>query len=225
MSEISKVSELFAGGRPLNPFDDKYLSDVQSILSQNPPETRVNDKANNSLYVPIQVSEELLDFLFPMSWSFEFRASSTIANEVIMDGELVIDCGPIKIKRWGAGAEPIQFKSGAGPLDLDKKISNTLAKDYPNAKAEAFRNACKSLGNVFGRNLSRKNADKTPYQPSRVLGDKYTEALQNAATEADLKAVFASIPQEFQADAVIVNLFKERIQELKTPKKSDDLDL
>lgn len=223
MSEISKVPDLFEGGRPLNPSDSGYKDAVMHILSLDPIDKRVNEMANKSLYVPIQIAEELLDFLFPLGWSFEFRASREIANEIVMDGELVIDCGGIKIKRWGAGAEPIQFVKGANPLDLDKKIVNTLAKDYPNAKAEAFRNACKGLGTVFGRNLNRKEADKaTPYSPARVMDSPQYTLLETAPTLADLKAAFESLPPEFKEDPVITKLFMAK-KDLFTKKPAIDL--
>ena len=49
--------------------------------------------------------------------------------------------------------------------------------DLPHAKAEAIKNAAKSLGAIFGRNLARKATDTTDYKP--ILLDKLKQ-LKNA---------------------------------------------
>lgn len=209
---------MFPNGVPLDPAAQNYRNTVMSMLSMNPPDTRVNDKANNALYVPVQHCEELLDFLFPLGWSFEYANTQNIANEMIFVGELVIDCGGIKRRIVGAGAEPIQMKSGAkDAFDLSQKILNTLAKDFPNAKSEAFKNACRGLGNVFGRNLNRKNADKSPHESARIMSEDVIADLEACTDPDTLTKVFLKLPDEFQKDKVVVGVFKERKAALMAP--------
>ena len=212
---MSKVSELFPNQRPLNPSESGYWDRVISILTLDPPDVRINDKANNSLYVPVQVSEELLDFLFPGCWSWRHKNTQWIANEIVADGELEINTPTYKRTIWGAGAEPIAMKSktngGTGdPTNMADKIINTLAKDYPNAKSETFKNACKMLGNVFGRNLNRKNADKTAYEPERVLDNGIVDNLNFATDLSVLNAMYLNLPNEFRSDKKVIALFSAR---------------
>lgn len=182
---MNEVQKLFPNGRPLDPTAKDYRERVMEILAQNPPSIQINKFAQNSLYVPIQVVEELLDHLFPLSWSWEHKSSTLMINEIVSDGELVIDCGPVKRRLWGSGASQMQYKSGTdGVTNLDAKIKDTLGKDYPNAKSEALKNACKLLGNVFGRQINRKNQDRTPYQAAGYNGEVDVDAIVD-----DLKSI------------------------------------
>jgi hypothetical protein len=47
--------------------------------------------------------------------------------------------------------------SGASVTDISQKKKNALQKDYPKAKSEALKNAAKSLGKIFGRDIGRKS--------------------------------------------------------------------
>ena len=59
----------------------------------------------------------------------------------------------------------IRQRSGAQISDVNAKLKNALQMDLPHAKAEAIKNAAKSLGDKFGRNLGRKTSDTTKYKP------------------------------------------------------------
>jgi hypothetical protein len=184
---MSKVHEMFPGNLPLDPESTTYKENVRRILAMKPPKVEVNDQANGALYVPIPVVEELLDYLFPNGWSFRYRHTQWIANEIIADGELDIDCGGIKRTMPGSAAVMMQYKSktngGDGdPMNFSNKITNTLVKDYPHLTSEMIKNASKRLGNVFGRNLNRKNRDKTAYE-----GAVYHPDLDDL--KADLEAI------------------------------------
>jgi hypothetical protein len=87
----------------------------------------------------------------------------------------------------GSAAVMMQYKSktngGDGdPMNFSNKITNTLVKDYPHLTSEMIKNASKRLGNVFGRNLNRKNRDKTAYE-----GAVYHPDLDDL--KADLEAI------------------------------------
>lgn len=206
---MGNVKDLFPDGKPLNPMSDSYLGDVMGIISRAPIEHRTNEKANNALYVPIQISEEILDFLFPMGWSLEFKSLDWIANEIVATVELVIDCGPIKRRIVGIGAEPIQMASGTkDPTDMSKKNMNTLSKDAPNALSEAFKNACKKLGNVFGRNLNRRNADKTPFQSAELTPEYIVSQINSAPDAESLNEIYKGLPKLMQGTPAVVAAFK-----------------
>ena len=49
------------------------------------------------------------------------------------------------------------------PATVENKIKNTLVKDFPHLKAECLKNAAKSLGVAFGRNLNRGEEDEYQY--------------------------------------------------------------
>jgi len=222
---MSKVSELFPNGRPLNPVADSYLDSVFSILSTHPPEVRVNKNANNSLYVPISVTEELLDFLFPGCWSFEFRKTELIANEVCTDGELVITAPGYNRRLWGCGAAMMLMQKDSAITDLDKKIKNTLVKDYPHAKAEALRNAAKSLGPIFGRALNRKNEDGSAYDPATILPEDIVSDIEECGNEATLKEYYLGLSESLRNNRTVIAAFSAQKARLSTPTTPTSLDL
>jgi hypothetical protein len=212
-----KVADLFPKGRPLNPLEDNYKEQVARILAQKPVEIRVNQQANNSLYVPIPVVEELLDYLFPLGWSIEPRNTQQIANEIVGDGLLIIDCGGIKRTIWGSAGVMMQYKSktngGDGDvMNMSNKITNTLQKDYPHLKSEVLKSASKMLGNVFGRNLNRKKEDRTAWEGSEYVPevDMILEDLEAITERPDLIKYFSSLPPASRQDPLVVAAFQAK---------------
>jgi hypothetical protein len=156
---------------------------VKSVLNRPIPQDdiRVNRMANNANYLPISFVETKLDEVFFGLWSIENFESRVIANEVVGSLELKVfhPVAQMWLTRVGVGAVVIQqdawlrdergelildaskqkIKSKPKPSDVDAKITNTLVKDYPHLKAECIKNAAKSLGVMFGRDLNRKDAD------------------------------------------------------------------
>lgn len=144
----------------------------KKFLHKNPPsnEIQTNTFANNSKYVPISFLEMNLDELFFGAWETQNFQYLVIANEIVGSLELRYFHPTLKIwvTRVGAGAVQIQMvsvkKGGSGDItNIKDKITNTLTKDFPHLKAECFRNACQSIGKLFGRDLNREHADQ--YQP------------------------------------------------------------
>ncbi len=129
----------------------------------NSDETQKNTYANNALYLPISYIEMQLDELYFGLWQTKNFRWEIVVNEVI--GSIELDVfHPVKniwITRTGSAATPIQMKKGSdlGPNMSQYKIHNTLVKDFPHLKAEALKNAAKSLGKWFGRDLNRKFED------------------------------------------------------------------
>lgn len=126
---------------------------LQKVLSTDPPKQFIKTK-DNVQYVEIEYMQTMLDSVFQL-WSFTPVDRGVMANSVFYEGLLTVKC-PFtgdEFHRSGIGAVPIQLQKGAGPMQIDKINSTAIHKNLPAAKAYAFKNAVKSLGNFFGRNL------------------------------------------------------------------------
>lgn len=136
------------------------LQQFQKYLNKEPnkADVRVNDKANNTLYLPISFLEMKMDELFFGLWGLSDFRHSVIGNELV--GSIVLwYIHPItgqRIERVGAAATMIRCKQGQ-PFDANGKIANALEMDMPHLKADCIRNACATLGKIFGRDLNRKH--------------------------------------------------------------------
>jgi hypothetical protein len=109
-------------------------------------------------------------------------------------------------------------KVPARPSDVDAKISNTLAKDYPHAKAEALKNAARSLGRCFGRDLNR-DADKKVLEvnlPAAGIDEKkrVSGMIEQAQSLQELGEVW-----EMAGTLGLVKMFNLRKGELKQREK------
>ena len=87
----------------------------------------------------------------------------------------------IWISRSGVGVAQIRQKSGSNIQDVNAKIKNALEMDVPHAKADAIKNAAKSLGKHFGRDLSRKKADVAAFQPVLLTKIQQLKKTENEA--------------------------------------------
>lgn len=153
-------------------------------LLNTPPKAehiKINAQAKNSKYVPVNIIERQLDEFFEGLWSTENFTTQVIANEIVGSIELrVFDpVSKVWLSRIGCGSVMIQTASGQTPT-VENKIKNTLVKDYPHLKAECLKNAAKSLGNVFGRNLNRD--DDGDFE---TLSDKVSDAIERTDAERE----------------------------------------
>lgn len=170
------VKQLHLANQPLDNF-------VKQVLNRPVPErdVRVNKMANNANYIPISFVETKLDEVFFGLWSTDNFQTKVVANEIMGSIDLKV-FHPIAntwLTRVGVASVVIQqdswkrdedgnfilnsknekIKARPKPSDVDAKIANTLVKDAPHLKAECIKNAAKSLGVMFGRDLNRKDAD------------------------------------------------------------------
>jgi hypothetical protein len=147
------------------------IENFQRMLNQYPPkvEVRINKLANNSEYLPINVVERVLDEMYSGLWEVVNFRTQVIANEIVGSLELRVyhPTAKVWLTRTGAAAVMIQIKRDAA-LAVENKIVNTLSKDYPHLKAECLKNAAKSLGVRFGRNLNRGAEDEYNYLSEQV---------------------------------------------------------
>jgi len=140
------------------------LQGFQKRLNVNPKsnEIKENPYANKAKYLPISFVEMTLDEMFFGLWQTRNFSHSIVINEIIGTLELGVYHPVLKdwIWRTGAGSTPIQMQKGSGITEVDKKIHNTLVKDFPHLKAECLKNAARSLGKMFGRDLNRNFEDQ-----------------------------------------------------------------
>lgn len=163
----NKQDEQQMGIAPIEQADVPITQDVSKIhlegylmtlkaLQEEPKEILTNELANNSKYVPIGSVENKLDLIYSGLWTTENFNYKVVANEIIADLTLkVFIPGAGWISRIGCAAVIIQQKKGSELGDINAKIRNTLVKDFPHLKSECIKNAAKSLGKTFGRDLNR----------------------------------------------------------------------
>jgi len=188
MSEIAKYNEVIArlGKKP----EKKHI--------------KVNTQARGAKYIPIGIIEAQLDNVYSGLWQIKNFRWEVIVNEIIGSLELHVFIPDVGwIIREGAGAVPIQLAKGSSVTQVDKKIYNTLVKDFPHLKSECLKNASKSLGVLFGRDLNRKSDDI--YQPDLNTPDnemildwqmvKIDALLHNSTIETNIKeGIEAEVP-------------------------------
>jgi hypothetical protein len=208
---------------------DQALQELLYTLQEEPKPEEIKAQ-DGRLYVPIGFIEAKLDRIFHGLWKTENVQTTVIGNEVCMTLELHVFFYPNNqwVVRTGAGAAMIQQRGDwdavnkkkvpARPSDVDAKISNTLAKDYPHAKAEALKNAARSLGRTFGRDLNR-DADKKPLEvnlPQAGIDEKkrVSAMIEQAQTIQELGEVW-----EMAGTHGLVKMFNLRKGELKQREK------
>lgn len=160
------------------------LDKFQQLLNKVPDAgaIKVNTLANNSQYIPIGVIENQLDETYNGLWQTKNFTFQVIANEIVGSIELHV-FHPVArewVVRIGSGAAMIQTAKDK-PATVDNKIKNTLVKDFPHLKSECIKNAARSLGVVFGRNLNRnlENYEFVPIQDQAAeIGDAVLRALE-----------------------------------------------
>lgn len=142
---------------------------------------------NKAFYLPIDHVETSLDELFFGLWETTNFKYQVISNEVTASIELRF-FHPIA-KTWitRSGAASISIMVDKAPeglagqernrwaLDVSNKKPNALDMGLPKLKADCIKNACQSLGNIFGRNINRTHRDV--YQP--ILTMWHQKQLEN----------------------------------------------
>lgn len=146
--------------------DFPMLENFVKKLNSKPPSSAMKQKDGVN-YLPISYYEMTLDSLYFGMWKTTNESTNIIANEIIVRLELHVfhPIAKVWITRVGVGASMIQQARGADVTDINSKYKNTMGKDYPSAKSEAVKNAAKSLGKIFGRDISRKKEAVHDYNP------------------------------------------------------------
>jgi len=166
---------------------------LKTLLNQPPPKAWVykNKYANNSEYLPIGKVEYLLDKIF-QDWKVEVLDYRTIFNSVTVSVRLHY-VNPLT-GQWmyhdGVGAKELQTQSGTGSLKQDFSNINKGAVEMalPIAKTSAIKDAADHLGQLFGRDLNRK--DTVEYKQTYAKPtDSIVSAINSARTIKELESV------------------------------------
>lgn len=129
------------------------------ILSTPPPSKIVKQHPYGKFdYLPITAVERLLDGLFD-GWNAEILREGSVVNgfyTVVRLRAKIPNSDKVMVSD-GIGFAEFQTSKGAAPTDFTQLMPSAGVMAIPRAKAEAIKNAAKSFGNLFGRNLTRKD--------------------------------------------------------------------
>jgi len=207
----------------------KQLETFQKSLQSEPKkdDIKINKFANNSKFVPIGIIEKTLDEIFGGVWQTRNYEYKVVVNELVGSLELWVYHPLLHewIVRTGTGAVPITLKSGSKVTDIEAKQINACVTVAPHLKAECLKNAAKSFGAMFGRNLNRKNDDYISYQTlsERVIPeDEMAQAEINVAscrTVEEVNKLYKAQKVEYTRDFAYRDIFMKRIKELQYENK------
>lgn len=131
----------------------------KTVLSGNPPQAIVKrHKFGGFDYLPITAVERMLDGLFE-SWEVEILREGVAVNGfyVVVKLKAKIPNSDKYLVSDGIGFAEFQTMKGAAPTDFTQLSQAAGVMAVPKAKTEAIKNAAKSFGNLFGRNLTRND--------------------------------------------------------------------
>jgi len=136
-----------------------YIKALDSVLPNNYIQERDLGGRRKHRYLPSPIKEAIADDFFH-EWNVVEEKYSLICNEVVCTVKLkYMPNFPDAIEQYctGSSSVPVQMDLGATVRDFPiKKKLNALEYNIPAVRTEAVSNALGGLGNIFGRNLSRK---------------------------------------------------------------------
>ncbi len=141
--------------------------------------------------LPISFVEMTLDEIYLGQWETSDPTYQQVFNEVVGTIMLTVT-HPVtgeRIKRAGWASIVITQDKDAQIADFNiTKKKNALDLSFPKLGSEALKNAAKSLGKVFGRDINRKKQDT--FKPAlKGLSDVGFKALVERAEKGDKTAL------------------------------------
>ena len=137
-----------------------YLNALDSVMPNDYIKERKLSGSNVHHYIPQEIKESIADDIF-FSWHIVDENYILIANEVVCTIKLQYQPnypGADEYFCTGSAATPVQMIAGSKVTDFPaKKHLNALEYNIPSVRSEAIGNSFNSLGNIFGRNLNRKD--------------------------------------------------------------------
>lgn len=185
-------------------------------LNMNPsPEWIRKDNYSKTEYIPISILEMNLDAIFgPLNWkTSDFKLISLGANPNKPEQIYVAATITLSVMNENYGSPVWVTREGAASGYCSHGVIATFAAKM---KAEAFKNAVKTIGKVFGRDLNRKHVEDIS---ADMLGSTYLNDFNAAMSRQQLIAVWQSIPKDLQPG--FTEAFKEaaaRIEKATTQK-------
>ena len=158
----------------------KQLETFQMLLNKDLDRSQVKKTPDGKAEeLPIGVVENTLDEVYNGLWKTTGFRYQVIVNELTAQITLHVfhPIAKVWLSREGAAAKAVQMVSltqdekeqmtkqqrNLYAQSLENKVSNCIEKQLPSVKALAIKNAAKSLGVTFGRNLNRKDLDDYEY--------------------------------------------------------------
>ena len=130
------------------------------LLSTQPPKSWIKERIENNKsipYLPIERSEQLMDklLMFPSTKITNSGMGTTnVYNKKTQQfQQKTLAFMNIELRYYNHGIDDWTFTSGTASMEVAGGFSFELI--FPKLKAEAYKNACKSIGNLFGRRLGR----------------------------------------------------------------------
>jgi len=153
----------------------------RAILSQNPPKSVIRHHEYGGFdYLPITAIERMLDGLF-QEWGVEIIREGAAVNGFYVAVRVTAKIPESNkvLTADGIGFAEFQTAKGAKPTDFTQLMPSAGVLAVPKAKTEAVKNAVKSFGNFFGRNLARDD-DQAELEEDAVNAsrDKIVRALE-----------------------------------------------
>lgn len=130
------------------------------LLNQQPPQSWVKDHPLGShiKYIPIEKVEFLLTRIF-QEWRVEIVSEGVMFQSVYVKVRLHYK-NPLT-GEWsfhdGLGAVGVQTDKGKSASDLAAIKQDAIMKALPAAESYAIKDAAEKLGELFGKNLNRKD--------------------------------------------------------------------
>ncbi len=149
--------------------DQAYADNNLAVLLNQPPPkgwvkfhpiAKVKNEKGEEVplpYLPIERVEYLLTRIFTI-WHREIKSVMVIANSVQVTVRLHVR-NPLTMEmEWndGVGAVAIQTDKGKGAMDWNFAKANGVQLAVPAAAAYATKNAAEQWGNLFGKDLARR---------------------------------------------------------------------
>jgi len=165
---------------------DKFLE----FINQDPPSSWLENHpmAANVKYLPIDKVELMLTEIF-QEWRVEILREGQMLNSIYTAIRLHYKH---PVNGWtfqdGIAAVPIKTDKGANASNMAAIKNDAIQTGLPAAESYALKDAADKIGNIFGRNINRKNTET--FTPSYADGEDYQSKINNAKTVPDLMVIF-----------------------------------
>ena len=147
----------------------EYIKVLDSTMPDKYIQSRSLGASGVHKYLPQVIKEAIADDIF-YSWNVIDENYTIITNELLCTVKIAYQPNYPDASEYictGSAATPIQMESQSKISDFPlKKKKNALEYNAPSVRTEAIGNAFNLLGNIFGRNLSRKLNSSHAVSPS-----------------------------------------------------------
>lgn len=201
MNEVAKLPKI---QDLVSDVDEAFKNDQFKLLvNQNPPNAwiKTNKYANNSIYVPIDKVEYLLDKII-QHWKVEILEVKPMFNAIMVTIRLHYrnPVDGIWYFHDGVGCKELQTRAESGTLMPDFSNISKGATEIaaPIAKTQAIKDACDHIGRIFGRDLNRKDVvefQATYQNKDESTNDEIKVAIDQATDPEDLKVLQRQHPK------------------------------